>query len=34
MWPLAGEGGAGVVSSGEPVALPAGQAAERDEDLT
>jgi hypothetical protein len=34
MWPLAGEGGAGVVSSGKPVALPARQAAKRDQELT
>jgi hypothetical protein len=34
MWPLAGEGGAGAVSSGEPVALPAGQATGRDQELT
>jgi hypothetical protein len=31
---LAGEGGASAVSSGEPVVLPAGQAAERDLELT
>jgi hypothetical protein len=34
MWPLAGEGGAGAASSGEPVVLPAEQAADRDQELT
>jgi hypothetical protein len=34
MWPLVGEGGAGAVSSGEPVALLARQAAGRDQELT
>jgi hypothetical protein len=31
---LAGEGGAGAANSGEPAALPAGQAAGRDQMLT
>jgi hypothetical protein len=31
---LAGEGGAGAASSGKPVALPAGQAAGHDQELT
>jgi hypothetical protein len=34
MWPLAREGGAGAANSGEPAALPAGQAAGRDQKLT
>jgi hypothetical protein len=32
--PLAGPGGVGEASSGEPVALPAGQATGRDQELT
>jgi hypothetical protein len=32
--PLAGEGGAAPAKSGEPAALPAGQAAELDQGLT
>jgi hypothetical protein len=31
---LAGPGGAGAASSGEPVVLPAGQAIGRDQELT
>jgi hypothetical protein len=31
---LAGEGGAGVANSGEPAAMPAGQAVGRDQVLT
>jgi hypothetical protein len=34
MWPLAGKGGMGAASSSEPVALPAGQAVGRDQELT
>jgi hypothetical protein len=34
MWPLAGEGGVGMASSGEPAALAAGQMAGRGQELT
>jgi hypothetical protein len=34
MWPLAGEGGAGMASSCEPAVLAAGQTAGRGQELT